>query len=94
MLAVSFNNIQGKTYLFERSLFPTYMCNYIVFILHRSSLDDDEAFLTTADSAIRLLSKATRTVREWKGLEYRAAFPILKPAGANFYPPDMDKMVP
>lgn len=57
-----------------------------------SSLDDDEAFLTTADSAIRLLSKATRTVREWKGLEYRAAFPILKPAGANFYPPDMDKM--
>ncbi|WJX32023.1 Nudix hydrolase 3, variant 2 [Trifolium repens] len=56
-----------------------------------STLDDDEAFLTTADSAIRLLSKATRTVREWKGLEYRAAFPILKPGGANFYPPDMDK---
>ncbi|WJX38060.1 Nudix hydrolase 3 [Trifolium repens] len=56
-----------------------------------STLDDDQAFLTTADSAIRLLSKATRTVREWKGLEYRAAFPILKPAGANFYPPDMDK---
>ncbi|CAJ2639411.1 unnamed protein product [Trifolium pratense] len=56
-----------------------------------STLDDDEAFLTTADSAIRLLSKATRTVREWKGLEYRAAFPILKPAGANFYPADMDK---
>ncbi|KAL5053120.1 hypothetical protein RYX36_033802, partial [Vicia faba] len=52
----------------------------------RSCLDDDEAFLTTADSAIRLLSKATRTVSEWKGLEYRAAFPILKPAGANFYP--------
>ncbi|KAL5077958.1 hypothetical protein RYX36_016942, partial [Vicia faba] len=54
--------------------------------LRRSCLDDDEAFLTTADSAIRLLSKATRTVSEWKGLEYRAAFPILKPAGANFYP--------
>ncbi|GAU21061.1 hypothetical protein TSUD_132730 [Trifolium subterraneum] len=56
-----------------------------------STLDDDEAFLTTADSAIRLLPKATRTVKEWKGLEYRAAFPILKPAGANFYPADMDK---
>ncbi|XP_004499436.1 nudix hydrolase 3 [Cicer arietinum] len=57
-----------------------------------SSLDEDDAFLTTADSAIRMLSKATRTIREWKGLEYRAAFPMLKPAGANFYPPDMDKM--
>ncbi|XP_027344440.1 nudix hydrolase 3 [Abrus precatorius] len=57
-----------------------------------SCLDEDEAFLTTADSAIRLLSKATRTVRDWKGLEYRAAFPMLKPDGANFYPPDMDKM--
>ncbi|XP_019419325.1 PREDICTED: nudix hydrolase 3 [Lupinus angustifolius] len=56
-----------------------------------SCLDEDEAFLTTADSAIRLLSKATRTVKEWKGLEYRAAFPVLKPPGANFYPPDMDK---
>jgi len=51
------------------------------------------AFLTTADSAIRLFSNATRTVRDWKGVEYRAAFPQLKPAGANFYPPDMDKMV-
>ncbi|XP_028220230.1 nudix hydrolase 3-like [Glycine soja] len=57
-----------------------------------SSLDEDEAFLSTADSAIRLLSKATRIVKDWKGLEYRAAFPLLKPAGANFYPPDMDKM--
>ncbi|XP_058788355.1 nudix hydrolase 3-like [Vicia villosa] len=57
-----------------------------------SCLDDNEAFLTTADSAIRLLSKATRTISEWKGLEYRAAFPILKPASANFYPSDMDKM--
>lgn len=50
--------------------------------------------MTTADSAIRLLAKATKTVREWKGLEYRAAFPVQKPAGANFYPPDMDKKVP
>ncbi|XP_054782609.1 nudix hydrolase 3-like [Prosopis cineraria] len=57
-----------------------------------SSLDEDKAFLTTADSAIRLLPKATRPVKGWKGLEYRAAFPVLKPPGANFYPPDMDKM--
>ena len=32
-------------------------------------------------------------MKDWKGLEYRATFPLLKPAGANFYPPDMDKMV-
>ncbi|XP_014518304.1 nudix hydrolase 3 isoform X2 [Vigna radiata var. radiata] len=57
-----------------------------------SSLDGDVAFLTTADSAIRLFSNATRTVRDWKGVEYRAAFPVSKPAGANFYPPDMNKM--
>ncbi|KAI4355864.1 hypothetical protein L6164_004595 [Bauhinia variegata] len=57
-----------------------------------SILDENEAFLTTRDSAIRLLPKATREVKGWKGLEYRAAFPIRKPASANFYPPDMDKM--
>ncbi|KAI4355865.1 hypothetical protein L6164_004596 [Bauhinia variegata] len=57
-----------------------------------SVLDENEAFLTTRDSAIRLLPEATRAVKGWKGLEYRAAFPIGKPPGANFYPPDMDKM--
>ncbi|GMY38504.1 nudix hydrolase 3 [Fagus crenata] len=57
-----------------------------------SCLDENEAFLTTADSAIKLLPEATRQVTGWKGLEYRAAFPMLKPPGANFYPPDMDKM--
>lgn len=57
-----------------------------------SCLDENEAFLTTADSAIKLLPEATRRVTGWKGLEYRAAFPMLKPPGANFYPPDMDKM--
>ncbi|XP_054783893.1 nudix hydrolase 3-like isoform X1 [Prosopis cineraria] len=57
-----------------------------------SSLDEDQAFLTTADSAIRLLPDATKPVKNWKGLEYRAAFPVQKPPGANFYPPDMDKM--
>ncbi|KAK6911144.1 Peptidase family M49 [Dillenia turbinata] len=57
-----------------------------------SCLDENEAFLTTADSAIKLLPEATKPVTGWPGLEYRAAFPILKPAGANFYPSDMDKM--
>ncbi|XP_024028512.1 nudix hydrolase 3 isoform X1 [Morus notabilis] len=57
-----------------------------------SCLDENEAFLTTADSAIKLLPDATRAVTGWKGLEYKAAFPMLKPPGANFYPPDMDKM--
>uniref|UniRef100_A0A2P2KWN4 Uncharacterized protein MANES_11G069700 n=1 Tax=Rhizophora mucronata TaxID=61149 RepID=A0A2P2KWN4_RHIMU len=58
-----------------------------------SCLDGNEAFLTTADSAIKLLPEATRPVDGWKGLEYKAAFPKLKPPGANFYPPDMEKMV-
>ncbi|KAL5699873.1 Nudix hydrolase 3 [Ranunculus cassubicifolius] len=57
-----------------------------------SSLDENEAFLTTADSAVKLLEHATKTVPGWKGLEYKTAFPTLKPPGANFYPPDMDKM--
>ncbi|KAA0058698.1 hypothetical protein IC582_002392 [Cucumis melo] len=57
-----------------------------------SSLDENEAYLTTADSAIKLLPEATRPVSGWKGLEYKAAFPLQKPPGANFYPPDMDKM--
>ncbi|KAI5656575.1 hypothetical protein M9H77_25368 [Catharanthus roseus] len=57
-----------------------------------SCLDENEAFLTTADSAVKLLPEATKPVLGWKGLEYRAAFPVQKPAGANLYPPDMDKM--
>lgn len=57
-----------------------------------SSLDENEAFLSTADSALKLLPEATKQVVGWKGLEYRAAFPLTKPPGANFYPPDMDKM--
>ncbi|CAN8270684.1 unnamed protein product [Cochlearia groenlandica] len=56
-----------------------------------SSLDENEAFLSTTDSAVRLVPKATKSVSGWKGLEYRAAFPLTKPPGANFYPPDMDK---
>ncbi|CAH1446380.1 unnamed protein product [Lactuca virosa] len=57
-----------------------------------SSLDENEAFLTTADSAVKLLPEATRKVAGWKGVEYKAAFPLVKPPGANFYPSDMDKM--
>ncbi|PWA99826.1 hypothetical protein CTI12_AA003340 [Artemisia annua] len=40
-------------------------------------LDENEAYLTTADSAINLLPKATKPVVGWKGVEYKAAFPIL-----------------
>ncbi|XP_052174880.1 nudix hydrolase 3 isoform X2 [Diospyros lotus] len=56
-----------------------------------SCLDDNKPFLTTADSAIKLLPEATKRIFGWKGLEYRTAFPMKKPPGANFYPPDMDK---
>ncbi|XP_010539549.1 PREDICTED: nudix hydrolase 3 [Tarenaya hassleriana] len=56
-----------------------------------SSLDENEAFLTTADSAVKLALDATKPIAGWKGLEYRVAFPVIKPPGANFYPPDMDK---
>jgi hypothetical protein len=56
-----------------------------------SCLDENKAFLSTADSAVKLLTDATKPVSGWKGIEYRAAFPLNKPPGANFYPPDMDK---
>ncbi|XP_066333072.1 nudix hydrolase 3-like [Miscanthus floridulus] len=56
-----------------------------------SCLDENKAFLSTADSAVKLLTNATKPVSGWKGIEYRAAFPLNKPPGANFYPPDMDK---
>lgn len=57
-----------------------------------SCLDENEAFLTTKDSAVKLLTGATKPVTGWKGIEYKVAFPMSKPPGANFYPPDMDKM--
>ncbi|CAA2977942.1 nudix hydrolase 3 [Olea europaea subsp. europaea] len=57
-----------------------------------SCLDENESFLTTADSAVKILSEATKPVAGWKGIKYRTAFPTSKPPGANFYPPDMDKM--
>ncbi|KAA3478664.1 nudix hydrolase 3 isoform X1 [Gossypium australe] len=70
-------------------------CLFIInnsFFINRSCLDENEAFLTTADSAVKLLPEATKPITGWKGVQYRAAFPMLKPSGANFYPPDMDKM--
>ncbi|XP_051119712.1 nudix hydrolase 3-like [Andrographis paniculata] len=57
-----------------------------------SCLDENEPFLTTADSAVKLLPEATKHLAGWKGLEYRVAFPIVKPPGASFYPSDMDKL--
>ncbi|KAK1353424.1 putative isopentenyl-diphosphate Delta-isomerase [Heracleum sosnowskyi] len=57
-----------------------------------SCIDENEAFLTTADSAIKLLPEATLSVTGWKGIEYRSAFPTEKAPCANFYPPDMDKL--
>ncbi|XP_057966891.1 nudix hydrolase 3 isoform X2 [Malania oleifera] len=68
---------------------------WMYFLINKSPwscLDENKAFLTTADSAIKLLPEATKSIAGWKGLEYRPAFPMLKPPGANFYPPDMDKM--
>lgn len=63
------------------------------FLLNRSCIDDNKAFLSTADSYVKLSVEATKPVAGWKGIEYRATFPIVKPPGANFYPPDMDKTV-
>ncbi|KAL9690340.1 hypothetical protein QQ045_010738 [Rhodiola kirilowii] len=56
-----------------------------------SCLDENKAFLSTADSAVRVLPKATKPVTGWNGLAYRSAFPLPKPPAANFYPQDMDK---
>ncbi|KAI3929753.1 hypothetical protein MKX01_025921 [Papaver californicum] len=56
-----------------------------------SSLDENAAFMTSADSAVKLLVDCAKRIPGWKGLEYKAAFPVAKPPGANFYPPDMDK---
>ncbi|XP_020552551.1 nudix hydrolase 3 [Sesamum indicum] len=68
---------------------------WIYYLVNKSpwsSLDENEAFLTTADSAVMLLPEATKPVAGWKGVEYKKAFPVMKPPGANFYPPDMDKL--
>ncbi|KAK4486284.1 hypothetical protein RD792_008954 [Penstemon davidsonii] len=80
--------LHGDESLLEKSKWMYYLVNKSPW----SSLDENEAFLTTADSAVKLLTKATKSVPGWNGVEYRTAFPVVKPPGANFYPPDMDKM--
>ncbi|CAN6450792.1 unnamed protein product [Victoria cruziana] len=65
--------------------------NYAINKSPWSVLDENGAFLSTADSAVKLSTDSTRSVLGWKGVEYRVAFPIVKPGGANFYPADMDK---
>ncbi|MCO5554761.1 hypothetical protein L7F22_008295 [Adiantum nelumboides] len=65
---------------------------YSYFLINKtpwSCLDENEAFMTTADSAICEAHAALKG--PYKSIQYRAAFPSLKPAGANFYPPDMDR---
>ncbi|CAI0420988.1 unnamed protein product [Linum tenue] len=81
-------NVNADASEVEKSKWKYYMINKGPW----SCLDENQAFLTTKDSAVRLIPEATKTVSGWKGLEYKAAFPTLKPPGANFYPPDMDKM--
>ncbi|BBN14597.1 isopentenyl-diphosphate Delta-isomerase [Marchantia polymorpha subsp. ruderalis] len=66
---------------------------YAYYMINKSPwsiLDENEAFLSTADSAIILVENAVKPVSGWKGLEYKAAFPVHKPPVANFYPRDMD----
>jgi len=68
--------------------------NYECKHLCRSILDENNAFLTTADSAIQVAEGAVERTVTWGGkVLYRAAFPVEKSAGANFYPVDMDKKV-
>jgi hypothetical protein len=74
----SFDNLKWKYYSINKSPW--------------SCLDENKAFLSTADSAVKLLTDATKPISGWKGIEYRAAFPLDKPSGVNFYPPDMNKM--
>lgn len=56
-----------------------------------SCLDDNEAFLSTADSAVKLAKEAMKPVSGWEGLKFKTAFPQSKRQGANFYPSDMDR---
>lgn len=62
--------------------------------LCRSILDENDAYLTTADSAIQVAENAVDKTVTWTDkVQYRAAFPVDKQPGANFYPADMDKKV-
>ncbi|CAM6129567.1 unnamed protein product [Calypogeia fissa] len=67
---------------------------YDYFLINKSPwscLDENEAYLTTADSAIHLAENAVNPVPGWRGLHWKAAFPTGKSPNANFYPRDMDK---
>lgn len=67
---------------------------FLYFLINKSPwscLDENEAFLTTADSVLREAPGAVKAGPGWKGLQYKAAFPVQKPPGANFYPADMDR---
>eukprot|EP00249_Psilotum_nudum_P011812 c23399_g1_i1 orf=388-2739(-) len=57
-----------------------------------SSLDENKAYLTTADSIAEVAQEAVKPVSGWEGIQYRAAFPVQKPPGDNFYPVDMTRM--
>ncbi|KAI3721487.1 hypothetical protein L2E82_32500 [Cichorium intybus] len=46
-----------------------------IFLQQRSLLDENEAFFTIADSAIRLLPELTKLVPGWNGIQYKVAFP-------------------
>ncbi|GJR01639.1 NUDIX hydrolase 3 [Tanacetum coccineum] len=82
--------LKGRSHMseFDKLKWSYYLVNKSPW----SSLDENEAFLTTADSIVKLLPEATKPIAGWKGLEYKVAFPLQKPPGANFYPSDMDKM--
>jgi hypothetical protein len=81
--------------MYKYYVFLSLLIDSIIFYIShdRSCLDENKAFLSTADSALKLLTDAAKPISGWKGVEYRAAFPQDKPGGANFYPPDMNKMV-
>ncbi|XP_071730456.1 nudix hydrolase 3-like isoform X1 [Rutidosis leptorrhynchoides] len=93
---VWYSNLSLREWLNERGQMSELdMLKLKYYLINKSPwccLDENEAFLTTSDSAMKLLPEATKRVGGWKGFEYRAAFPLSKPPGANFYPPDMDKM--
>lgn len=65
---------------------------YSYYLINKSPwsvLDENEAFMTTADSAVCEAHAALKSLTG--SLQYKATFPSLKPSGANFYPADMDR---
>ncbi|KAG9141797.1 hypothetical protein Leryth_023317 [Lithospermum erythrorhizon] len=95
-LQVWYNNPALRDWLKENAdQSPLNKLKWMYYIINKSPwsvLDENEAYLTTADSPIQACPDSTKPVAGWKGLEYRLAFPSVKPPGANFYPPDMNKV--